>query len=250
MKIIAHRGSSEDAPENTLAAIHQAWLDQADGVEVDLRMTADRRIVLLHDENALRTTGVDLNVAESAWDVLRPLDAGGWKGPRWKHQRIPLFRDLLKVAPSHRVILAELKCGVEAIEALQREMKGFVPHPEAIVFLGFSLELLEAVRRELRDFKVLLNVEAPAEAPPGGVYPSRALIDAARRAHLHGLSLGYSDALSAASVSAARKEGLEIAVWSVNEEGPARRMAEMGVDYLLTDRPAFIRKRLGLVLPP
>src|SRR5512140_286258 len=78
--IIGHRGASRDAPENTLESFRLAWEQGADGIEADFRLTADGRIVCMHDETTGRTTGVNLNIADTALKELRRLDAGLWKG--------------------------------------------------------------------------------------------------------------------------------------------------------------------------
>ena len=76
--LIAHRGGSREAPENTLAAFHQAWQQGADGIEADFRLTRDGRVVCLHDAGTGRTAGIDIAVAEATFAELRRLDVGSW----------------------------------------------------------------------------------------------------------------------------------------------------------------------------
>ena len=79
VKIVAHRGASLDAPENTLAAFRLAWSQGADAIEGDFRLTKDGRIACLHDDTTQRTAGLDLTVADSTLAELRELDVGSWK---------------------------------------------------------------------------------------------------------------------------------------------------------------------------
>ena len=79
VEIIAHRGASYDAPENTLASVQLGWERNADAVEVDVYLSKDRKIVVIHDENTKRTTGHDGLVHKMTWAQLRQLDAGSWK---------------------------------------------------------------------------------------------------------------------------------------------------------------------------
>ncbi len=79
VEIIAHRGASHDAPENTLAAVNLGWKRNADAVEVDVYLSKDNRIVAIHDKNTKRTTGHDGLVKEMTWSELQKLDAGNWK---------------------------------------------------------------------------------------------------------------------------------------------------------------------------
>ena len=84
VEIIAHRGASYDAPENTLAAITLAWKRNADAVEIDVYLSRDKKIVVIHDQDTARTTGHHGLVHEQTWAQLRMLDAGAWKAPKWK----------------------------------------------------------------------------------------------------------------------------------------------------------------------
>ena len=81
--IIAHRGESRLAPENTLAAINLAWQRGADAVEIDCHLTADGHLIVCHDDNTRRTAGRKLVIRQSTLAQLRELDAGAWKGVRW-----------------------------------------------------------------------------------------------------------------------------------------------------------------------
>ena len=83
MDIIAHRGASHEAPENTLAAVRLAWEQDADAVEVDVQLSKDGRPVVIHDEDAKRTAGVAGKVSDQTLDRLRRLDVGRWKGEDW-----------------------------------------------------------------------------------------------------------------------------------------------------------------------
>ena len=76
VEIIAHRGASHDAPENTLAAVSLGWKRNADAVEVDVYLSKDNQVVVIHDKNTKRTTGHDGLVREMNWAQLRKLDAG------------------------------------------------------------------------------------------------------------------------------------------------------------------------------
>ncbi|MEW6306614.1 MAG: glycerophosphodiester phosphodiesterase family protein, partial [Verrucomicrobiota bacterium] len=99
VEIIAHRGASYDAPENTMASVKLGWKQKADGVEIDIWLTKDGKIILLHDENTKRTTGVDKKVHEQTFDELRRQDAGSWKDPKFKGEKLPTLDEVLKTVP-------------------------------------------------------------------------------------------------------------------------------------------------------
>src|SRR6476646_6938394 len=113
--IIAHRGASIDAPENTLAAFKSAWPQGADGIETDIRLTADGRVVCIHDEDTRRVTGGQqvLVIANTRYADLKPIDIGGWKGPKWRGEAIPTLDDALDAVPAGKYAFIELKSGSE-----------------------------------------------------------------------------------------------------------------------------------------
>ncbi len=102
VEIIAHRGCSYIAPENTLAAINLAWELNADAVEIDIHLTSDKKIVLSHDPNTKRTAGVSYDIAKTPLGVLRHLDVGRWKGAEYAGERMPTLSEALATIPQNR----------------------------------------------------------------------------------------------------------------------------------------------------
>src|SRR3954447_1104654 len=83
VEIVAHRGESADAPENTMAAFRLAWERKDDAIELDVHLTRDEVLLVSHDADTARTTGIAKVIKDSTMEELRALDAGRWKGPRW-----------------------------------------------------------------------------------------------------------------------------------------------------------------------
>tara|TARA_B100000745_G_C19782764_1_gene256469 strand:- start:6 stop:407 length:402 start_codon:yes stop_codon:yes gene_type:complete len=99
VEIIAHRGASHDAPENTLESVKLGWAQGADAVEVDVYLSKDGHIVVHHDSDTKKLAGVDRKVVDQTLAELRQLDVGAWKGPKWKGVRIPELDDVLATIP-------------------------------------------------------------------------------------------------------------------------------------------------------
>ena len=99
VEIIAHRGASYDAPENTLASMRLGWEQKADSNELDVYLSKDGQIVLLHDATTKRTAGKDKPVIEQTVEELRTLDAGSWKGTQWAGEKIPTLAETLQILP-------------------------------------------------------------------------------------------------------------------------------------------------------
>ncbi len=111
--IVGHRGASSDAPENTLAAFRLAFDQGADGIEGDFYVTADQQIVCIHDKDTKRTAGESLDVAKSTLHQLRQLEYGSWFHERFRGEPIPTFGDVIKLVPSGKWFVIELKSGPE-----------------------------------------------------------------------------------------------------------------------------------------
>ena len=120
MEIIAHRGASHDAPENTLAAIRLAWQQEADAVEVDVQLSKDGKLVVIHDDNTKRSGRFARKVNAQTLDELRKLDVGRWKGKRWAGEKIPTLAAVLATVPDGKRLFVEFKCGPDGIPEFKR----------------------------------------------------------------------------------------------------------------------------------
>ena len=241
--VIGHRGASCAAPENTLAAFRLAFEQGADGIEADFRLTADGEIVCLHDDGTGRTAGVDLKVAESSWEELRRLEVGGWKGEAWRGERIPSLREVLALLPAGKRLFAELKSGPEIIPFLAATLGESGVEPERIRLLSFSADLIRTLKELLPDYRSCWLVEYRWR---GSWDPAPAqLLETLGDCRADGLASQSRRILERSLVAALRREGLEIHVWTVDAAAEARRLAGLGVDSIMTNRPDWIRRSLA-----
>lgn len=125
--IVAHRGASKNAPENTLAAFTLAWIQGADAIELDVRRTKDGQLVCMHDETTGRTCSKDLTVAKSTYGQLAELDAGKKFGDAWRGQRIPLLADALRALPPGKKAIVEVKDSAETVPLLKEILESAPP---------------------------------------------------------------------------------------------------------------------------
>ena len=117
--IIAHRGESFDAPENTLASINLAWERNADAVEIDIQLTKDKKIVVIHDKSTLRTGGKMKRIATSTYNELHQINVGKLKGAKWKNEKIPLLNEVIDTIPANKILFIELKSNADIINPLK-----------------------------------------------------------------------------------------------------------------------------------
>ena len=125
VKIIAHRGASWLAPENTVASANLAWEKGADAVEADIYLTKDNKVICIHDSNTKRTTGQDYNVAETDSKVLRKLDAGSFRDEKYKGEKLPFLSEIIKTVPDGKELVVEIKCKIEVLPYLEKTVRKY-----------------------------------------------------------------------------------------------------------------------------
>ena len=245
MIIVAHRGASWDAPENTLAAFRLAWDQQADAVELDLRLSGDGRLMVHHDADTRRTCGRRLVIANSSIEQLGELDAGRWKASAWAGERIPELAEVIATTPPGRALMIELKSGPEIVPALSRVLLSCGLANSQITLMAFDVETMRQVKRALPDIVCHQVVSTRSSRRWGRVATVDSMIAVASEAGLDGLNLDAKFVIDAAFASRVHAAGLGLHVWTVNDPVKARALKLAGVDGITTDRPGFMREVLS-----
>ncbi len=242
-KIIAHRGASSLAPENTLAAIQLAWEQSADGIEVDVHLSKDHRLVVMHDANTKRTTGRNWLVASHTLGELKTLDAGKWKHRKWAGEKIPVLEEILASLPANKTLTLEIKCGLEAIAPLQQVLKHARPPTGSVAIASFSLPVVREAKKNLPKIPAYWISNFKKKILGRGWSPkSDELIKKADG--LDGLYLRACGAITPSLVCAVREAGLALHVWTVDSPAQAKRMIGLGVDSITTNRPGWLREKI------
>jgi len=235
--VIAHRGASADAPENTAAAFREAWRQGADGVECDIHLTGDGHLVCCHDENTLRTTGESLRIADATLRELQSLDAGGWKGGRWRGERIPELRELLCARPPHGVLFIEVKSDPGTVPPLVELLARTGTPVHCVTLISFEAPVVRAWRKAVPQGRGCLLLEAVQHGitieNPGG----NGLLQRIADAGADGGDLEYTDGIGPETVKRMRAASRELHVWTVNAAAAVRRCAFLGVNSITTDVP-------------
>lgn len=222
--IIAHRGASADAPENTIAAFALAAEQGAHGIEFDVRLSADGNIVIMHDDTVERTTNGTGRVSKMSAAALRELDAGGG-------QPVPTLDEVFEAFGPSMLYNVELKefslWGKGLEEAVADRIDAYHLHNQVVVSSFNPL----AVRRARRHLSATTMTGLVWMKGPRNV---RHLLAPARADHPH-----YS-LVDEAYMAWARERGLRVHTWTVDDEQEARRLVALGVHALLTNRPRAI----------
>lgn len=245
---IAHRGASAEAPENTIAALRRAVLQDADLVEVDLRRTRDGALVLMHDPTLVRTTNVrelfpsrrPWRVADFTFSELRRLDAGAWKAPAYAHERVPtLLEALALVLPTRTGLLLELKAPAlqpGVVPDLVTTLRGApglgrLLAEDRLVVQSFDFAAMKELKTRLPEVPVgLLGLPAPANLPALASWA-----DQVNPSHL---------SLTRTYVDQVHDSGMRCHTWTVDAGYAMRRALRTGVDGVITNRPAALGRLL------
>jgi len=265
MKIIGHRGASEEAPENTLEALRLAWDQGAYAAECDVVRTADGELILMHDDSTRRTAlhGEDLRVEDTAWNDLKDLDVGGWKDPAWQGVKIPRLAEVLRAIPEGKHLFIEIKSGstnlgadarvLDTLEALLTEERVAAGK---ITFICFDHTFLNRLKKRLPRYNASYLTSYARfrgnwpEVRSGGELEK--YIAAALANNIDGLDMESSPVISAEWVKKIHAAGLKITIWSYARDDTlenARRYQELGVDFLTTNTPAKLLSELALAPP-
>ena len=251
--IVAHRGASHDAPENTLAAFQLAWKKQADAIEGDFYVTRDRHIVCIHDKTTKRVAPKQrvLKVAESTLHELRALDVGSWKDQRYAAERIPTLAEVLATIPNDKQIFVEIKCGPEILPLLKRQLEVSGLKPEQIVIICFNEAVVTQSRRMMPQYDANWLTGFKQKTTTSAWKPTRDdVLETLKHTGATGLGTnGNLKVIDQQYVDTIQAAGSEFHVWTVNDAEPARIFMSLGVRSITTDRPAFIRNALQLATP-
>jgi glycerophosphoryl diester phosphodiesterase len=243
--VVAHRGASSEAPENTLAAFRLAWEQGADAIEGDFHLTADGAIVCLHDPTTARTAGADLVVARSTLQQLQQLDVGSWKGDRFAGQRIATLQQVLDAVPAGGLVFLELKCGPEIVPPLQLVLEAVPVPPSHTVVMSFDAAVVALAKSLMPQRTVLWLAEFKCQAQRVLFPTPDTLLPILQSLRADGVGCENHPALDAELVQAVRQAGKQFHVWTVNDPRRAAMLAGWGVRSLTTDEPARIRQALG-----
>jgi glycerophosphoryl diester phosphodiesterase len=244
MLVIAHRGASFDAPENTLAAVRLAWQQQADAVEMDVHLTRDGKLVAIHDHTTRRTCGTKGKVATRNLAQLRKLDAGNWKGAQWRGERIPMLEEVLETVPSGKRLFIEIKCRKNAAPALEKAFVSAKVQSNQIVLIGFSFRAMKSLKRFFPETEVCWIAELKRHPVTRRWPDADRLARKIKAAGLNGLDLRANAAITPAFIKKIHSAGLKLYVWTVDTLETAEKLAQAGVDGITTNRPGWLRSSL------
>lgn len=254
--VIAHRGSSAQAPENTLPAFQLAWEQRADAIEADFQLTKDGQIVCFHDKDTKRVNGQQLAIADATLEELRQLDVGGiqpqasqgairsWNADQYKGTRIPTSAEVFATVPAGKKIFIEIKCGPEIIDPLLRELAASGLTSDQVVVICFDGALLQSLKERDPKWQVawLCSFDKRADGKPR--IAAAKVMKTLREINALALMSGGGN-VDKDLLGEIRSAGIGHYVWTINDPELAATYRAQGVDAIITDVPAEMRAALN-----
>ncbi|MFJ8000666.1 glycerophosphodiester phosphodiesterase [Streptomyces sp. NPDC096310] len=253
--VIAHRGASAYAPENTLPAVDAAGALGIDWVENDVQRTKDGRLVVIHDDSLPRTTDVEQVFPDRApWKVkdftaaeIARLDAGSWFGERWAGTRVPTLEQYLRaVEANQQKLLLEIKSpelypGIEKDILRVLRQEGWLDRTHVskkLVIQSFSADSVRTVHQGRPDITTgFLGTPPVAELPSYAAFTDQ-------------INPAYTSLTGEYVATVHRLKGphgkpLTVSTWTVNDAAGAVRVRDLGVDGIITNNPDVVRDAVG-----
>jgi len=229
--VIAHRGASSVAPENTLASVEAAIGQKADSIEIDVQENADGEVVVTHDSDFMKVAGVPTKIWDATWEELQRIDIGSWFDPRFAAERVPRLSDVLGRARGRARVTIELKYYGHDQQLEQR----VIDRVEAAGAVG-EVEVMSL------DYGAVEKMRALRPHWTVGLLAATALGDLSELdADFLAVNVGLA---TRGFVRRAHATGKRVYVWTVNDPVRMFQLANLGVDGLITDRPGLAREVL------
>ena len=236
--IVAHRGSSQQAPENTLPAFRLAWQQGADAIEGDFLLTKDGKVVCIHDVSTKRLADKNLVVSKSNLKELRALDVGAWKNEIFKGTKIPTISEVFATVPKGKKIFVEIKGGLEIVSPLIAEIRRSRLSSDQVKLICFNEKVVKVFKQKMPDYQAywLSGFKRDGE----GIWkPSaKSVIATLKNIKADGLDSHCSipNKISAAILDA----GFEWHAWTINDVATAKKLAKRGISSITTDCPELL----------
>jgi glycerophosphoryl diester phosphodiesterase len=229
--IIAHRGISFDLPENSLSAFNASWAVGVDGIEGDFHLTRDGSIVCIHDDNTSRVCNKNLVICNSTLQELKELNLQ-CEGKDHLNIKIPTLTEVLKTVPSGKKIFIEIKCGVEILLPLVKELSRSKINSNQVVIISFDRQVVKELKEMAPEYKALLlySYEEGLEVS--------SLINEMFDINADGI--GTDNELSKEFVEKVIISGLEYHSWTIDNADTANQLISWGSNSITTNEPELL----------
>lgn len=246
VKVIAHRGESSIAPENTMAAFQLGLENGADGIEGDFRLTKDEQIVCIHDADTNRTGNRNLSIETSTLEQLEEIDVGSWKNISYSNERIPTLHKILESLPDQRRILIEVKSDSQIIPHLKNVLQNHASKIPDTIVMSFDHQLVRDFKDQMPSVTCIWIIGFKRNFWKLGRRPSKSsILNRLKVMNVDGINCrAEASIIDKPFVNAIHEMGKQFHVWTIDDVNKARHFENLGVDSITTNHPKKIREEL------
>ncbi|MEE9431728.1 MAG: glycerophosphodiester phosphodiesterase [Melioribacteraceae bacterium] len=245
-QIIAHRGESFDAPENTLASINLAWERGAEAVEVDVHLSKDNHVVVIHDYNTKRVGNRNKKVSKQTLSELKELEIGSWKNKKWKDEKIPTLKEVLATVPSDRKIIIEIKSDEEVLPFLKKGVQESGLKNIRVEFISFNYSTIVAAKKTFPKNNCLYLVDLDYTWYTRLISPSvEKIIAKTKEGNLDGINVWAGKLLTKQFAEKVKAADLLLYTWTVNNPQQTRQLIQWQVDGITTDKAQWLKNEIA-----
>lgn len=243
--IVAHRGASAEAPENTLAAFRLAWEQGADAIEGDFHLTKDKQIVCIHDSHTGRVSSKKLPIRKHSLAELATLDIGSWKSPDFESEQIPTLAAVLATVPTSKKIFIEIKSSPDSVAPLLETLDASLLKTEQFVVITFDGDIIKQLKTRRPELTVNLLSNIRRRTKGGILLPTaEQLLSQIQETGADGIGIYAHPQLSEAFVTTIKDAGYPLHVWTVDDPTAAKKWATWGVRSITTNTPSLLISHL------
>ena len=243
VKWISHRGESHDAPENTLAAFRLSLERNSDGMECDVHLTTDGKVVVAHDNSTWRMGSAEVLVESSSYAELQELNVASGFEKEYPGEKIPLLSETFQYLGKDREYYIELKgSNLDLVPAVADVVRDSGIAPEQIVFISFSDELIKAIKITMPQYRALWLKTLCVN---GEIMSPEAVVAKLDELGVDGIDANGQAVIGAEWIDAVHKAGKIFAVWTIDNPWQAKKFIALGVDAITSNRAAVLKSMLG-----
>ena len=223
----------------------EGFNQHADGVEVDIRLTADKEIICHHDKNALRTTGTDRLIREMTLDEVSLLECGSWFGEAWRGEKVPELTKILSILPKGKEIFIEVKTNEVIVPYLIEDIYHQNIDIDKITIISFFPEVIRSVKKHNPKLKCNLLIAFDYKR-----IEVNEILDSVLSIDANGIGAQNHDRLNEELIDSLKEIDKSTHVWTVDSNKEAERYLKLGINSITTNKPLFLRKHLKLLQLP
>jgi glycerophosphoryl diester phosphodiesterase len=233
--IFAHRGAPFYAPENTTPSMQLALDLNADGIETDVYLTVDKKVMVMHDKTTSRTaSGVNYDMKKTPSSVLEKVDVGSYKHECFKGTLLPYLQDQLDMKPDGKVMVIEIKDQPDTVAPVKKLIEATGRPMSEFTIISFNFDSCVEARKQMPDVDVFYLEGARDKKTKKMKKFKEDILHRAKDANLTGVDLDFHG-VTKELVDKCHEMGMKFYVWTVDEEADVKRMTSFGVDSITTN---------------